>query len=66
MNLALLRYATEINCKWLTRLGVTPANYLKQNGTFSAEHLTAGTVPTDTGEARLRTGANPAINLSTD
>ena len=29
VNLALLRYATETNCRWLSKIGVTPANYMK-------------------------------------
>ena len=29
INLVLLRYANETNCKWLSKIGVSPANYLK-------------------------------------
>ena len=69
MNLALLKFATETNCRWLTRLGISPANYLKQ-ATLSAENVTAAHMPehgaASEPSSRLRSGANPAINLSTD
>ena len=70
VNLALLKYASETNCRWLSRLGVSPANYLKVNleetlmatGTFDAESQPLmGLVGTST-----PAGANGGINLSTD
>ena len=66
VNFALLRFATETNCKWLTRLCVTPANYLKHNTVMTVEYLTADTVPNDSSDFRNRSGVNSAINLSTD
>lgn len=31
INLVLLKYASEVNCRWLSKIGVSPANYLKIN-----------------------------------
>lgn len=69
VNLALLKFASETNCRWLNRLGISPANYLKQVQ-LSADMITAASMPEhgalNETSSRLRSGANPAINLSTD
>lgn len=54
VNLVLLKYVNETNCKWLSKIGVSPANYLK------------ATLAESTGGASISANANPAINLSTD
>ena len=67
VNLVLLKYATETNCKWLTRIGVTPGNYLKQTG-LSQDLLTSATAFAfdSSDSAKIGSGHNPAINLSTE
>lgn len=52
INLVLLKYVSETNCRWLSKIGVSPANYLKATLTDSGTPISANT--------------NPAINLSTD
>ena len=58
INLVLLKYANETNCKWLSKIGVSPANYLKV--TLSDSNITS------TFDETPLTAANPAINLATD
>lgn len=57
VNLVLLRYASETNCKWLSKLGVSPANYLKVN----LEKTMLAASGSDESEQ-----ANGGVNLSTD
>lgn len=57
VNLVLLRYASETNCKWLSKLGVSPANYLKVN----LEKTMLAAAGGDEGEL-----VNGGVNLSTD
>ena len=62
INLVLLKYANETNCKWLSKIGVSPANYLKVT-------LSDTTMPnnnTSSFDETTLTAANPAINLATD
>ena len=33
VNLVLLRYVSDTNCKWLSKIGVSPANYHKMAAT---------------------------------
>ncbi len=58
INLVLLKYANETNCKWLSKIGVSPANYLKVT-------LSDTMMSTSFDETPL-TASNPAINLATD
>ena len=53
VNLVLLKYVSETNCRWLSKIGVSPANYLKAT-------------LTDSGTQINNANSNPAINLSTD
>ena len=39
VNLVLLKYTTETNSRWLSKIGVSPANYLK--GNLSADTITS-------------------------
>jgi len=61
VNLVLLKYASETNCKWLSKIGVSPANYLK--GNLQETMLATGTFET---EAPISATTNGGINLSTD
>ena len=58
INLVLLKYANETNCKWLSKIGVSPANYLKV--TLSDSNIASSF------DENALTAANPAINLATD
>lgn len=58
INLVLLKYANETNCKWLSKIGVSPANYLKVT-------LSDSNVASTFDETPL-TASNPAINLASD
>ena len=59
INLVLLKYANETNCKWLSKIGVSPANYSKVT-------LSDTMMSTSFDGTPISTGTNPAINLSTD
>ena len=52
VNLVLLKFVSETNCKWLSKIGVSPANYHKVTLAEAGNPLNAA--------------QNPAINLSTD
>ena len=41
INLVLLKYASEFTCRWMSKIGVSPANYLKIN--LQETLLTTGT-----------------------
>ena len=56
--MVLLKYANETNCKWLSKIGVSPANYLKV--TLSDSNIASSF------DENALTAANPAINLATD
>ena len=61
INLVLLRYANETNCKWLSRIGVSPANCLKSNHSDSIIGINAFD-----SNAMSANAGGAAINLSTD
>ena len=59
INLVLLKYANETNCKWLSKIGVSPANYSKVT-------LSDTMMSTSFDGTPISASTNPAINLSTD
>lgn len=59
----LLKYASENNCRWLSKLGVSPANYLKIN---LEKTLIASGVGFESEDGPVEETASAAINLSTD
>ena len=66
VNWVLLKYATETNCRWLSKIGVNPANYIKGTQIAGTDTYLNISGTQSSAEAQINTGADPAINLSTD
>lgn len=37
-NLAMLKYVTESNCRWMSKIGINPATYAAQSGSLSNQY----------------------------